>query len=130
MGSVASKSTENKGVSREPALKILFLEDEDFAKLAEQYLGDEGMATLQNELSANPDAGDLVSGTGGARKIRVALQGRGKSGGARVIYYFRDSRNAIFFLSLYPKNKKSDLTPKEKEAIKEQIRTIKEDVYP
>ena len=47
-----------------------------------------------------------------------------------MIYYYRDSRNAIFFLALYPKNKKSDLTPKEKEAIKEQIRTIKEDSYP
>ncbi len=115
---------------RAPALKLIFLEDEDFTKLAEQYLGDDGMVTLQNELSENPDAGDLVSGTGGARKIRVSLEGRGKRGGARVIYYYRDSRNAIFFLTLYPKNKKSDLTPKEKEAIKEQIRTIKEDVYP
>jgi mRNA-degrading endonuclease RelE of RelBE toxin-antitoxin system len=130
MKSKAPSGSEKKEEPQEPALKIIFLEDEDFAKLAEQYLGDAGMATLQNELSANPDAGDVVSGAGGARKIRVALQGRGKRGGARVIYYYRDSRNAIFFLALYPKNKKSDLTPKEKEAIKEQIRTIKEDSYP
>jgi mRNA-degrading endonuclease RelE of RelBE toxin-antitoxin system len=126
----ATKTLAEKAKIQEPALKVIFLEDENFSKLADQYLGDAGMVTLQNELCANPDAGDLISGTGGARKIRVALLGRGKSGGARVIYYYRDSRNAIFLLTLYPKNKKSDLTAKEKIALQMQIRTIKEDAYP
>jgi hypothetical protein len=124
------KRPEGKEEPQAPALKLIFLEDESFTKLAEQYIGDEGMATLQNELCENPDAGDLIPGTGGARKIRIALPGRGKSGGARVIYYYRDSRNAIFFLTLYPKNKKSNLTSREKDAIREQIRMIKEDTYP
>ena len=49
-------------------------------------------------------AGDVIAGTSGARKIRVALEGRGKRGGGRVIYYYRHARNAVFFLALYPKN--------------------------
>lgn len=68
--------------------------------------GGESRAVLQNELLENPEAGSTIEETGGARKIRVSLEGRGKSGGARVIYYYRHARGAIFFLAIYPKNEK------------------------
>ena len=64
----------------------------------EEYLG------LQNLLSENPERGDLIKGGGGLRKIRYALQGRGKSGGIRVIYYWIKDRDHIYFLVAYSKS--------------------------
>jgi hypothetical protein len=64
---------------------------------------------LQNELAQNPDAGDLIPGGGGIRKIRFATQGKGKRGGARLIYYWQISKNRIFMLMASSKAKQTDL---------------------
>jgi hypothetical protein len=64
---------------------------------------------LQQELIERPDAGDLIRGAKGLRKLRWALPGRGKSGGARVIYYWRTAAGQIFLLYAYPKNSQADL---------------------
>ena len=67
--------------------------------------------------------GKIVKGTGGARKIRMKLKGTGKSGGARAIYYYVDLKGEIWFLDLYLKKEKTDLTENDKKRI---FRFIKE----
>ena len=65
---------------------------------------------LQARLLANPDAGDLIPRSGGLRKIRVGIAGRGKRGGARVIYYWVTAKSQIYMLVAYAKNVQDDLT--------------------
>jgi hypothetical protein len=109
---------------------LVFLESPGFAKLADQHLGPEGMDALIGILLENPEAGAVIQGTEGARKIRVALPGRGKRGGARAIYYYRHARGAVFFLDLYPKNEKENLSAEDKSSLRSQIRKIKQEAYP
>ncbi|HKP96925.1 MAG TPA: type II toxin-antitoxin system RelE/ParE family toxin [Fibrobacteria bacterium] len=109
---------------------MLFIEGEDFAKQAERLLTDSEVYRLQQSLLENPDIGDLIQGTGGARKIRVGLHGRGKRGGARAVYFYRVSHKAVFFLALYAKNEKADLSAGEKTWIRQEVEKIKREVYP
>ena len=97
---------------------MLFIETEVFTQRAAALLDDESLRVLQNLLLEKPDRGPVIAGTGGLRKLRVALPGRGKRGGARVIYYWQDERDRIFLLLIYPKGAKEDLTPKEKAILK------------
>ena len=76
-------------------------------------LTEDGYFALQEELLQYPTGGDLIRGSGGLRKVRWNAPGRGKRGGARVIYYFADTRGYIFLLDIYPKNEKENLTPAE-----------------
>ena len=79
---------------------------------------------LQNELIFNPIKGKIVKGTGGARKIRMKLSGTGKSGGARVIYYYVDLEGEIWFLDIYMKKDKEDLTENEKKKLFKFIKEV------
>jgi hypothetical protein len=72
-----------------------------------------------------PMAGDLIVGTGGIRKIRVPFDGRGKSGGARVIYYLHDERHPILLIDVFAKNEKSDLSAAERAALSSVVKKIK-----
>ncbi len=76
-------------------------------------MADEEYAELQMALVANPQAGNLIPGGGGLRKIRWKMKGRGKRGGARIIYYFAVKNDLILLLDIYAKNEKSDLTKDE-----------------
>ena len=67
-------------------------------------------------LARNPLAGDVIAGTGGVRKLRWALPGRGKSGGARVIYYFHDERIPLFLLDAYAKNQQDNFSHAQRNA--------------
>ena len=69
-------------------------------------------------IAANPDAGDVIQGTGGARKVRFAGKGKGKSGGYRVITFYAGTRMPTFLLNVFAKNEKTDLTPKERKTLK------------
>jgi hypothetical protein len=84
-----------------------------FTRQVTAELSPEDYRELQLALLARPDLGPVISGSGGLRKVRWRLQGRGKRGGARVIYYWQVSKDRIFLLFLYPKNVRSDLTPRE-----------------
>ena len=66
---------------------LTFIETRLFTKLVPQYLSDDEYAALQQALVADPTAGDLIRGSGGVRKLRWSVAGRGKRGGIRVIYY-------------------------------------------
>jgi hypothetical protein len=81
-------------------------------------MSDEDYAKLQEQLASDPEAGVLIEGTGGLRKIRVALPGRGKSGGARVIYYYFTSASQIAMVLAYPKNVQDNLTAAQKKSLK------------
>ena len=69
-------------------------------------------------IAANPADGDVVEGTGGARKVRFAGRGKGKSGGYRVITFFSGTDIPVFLLNIFAKNEKTDLAPKERRVLK------------
>ncbi len=77
-------------------------------------------------LGANPEAGKIVAGTGGVRKVRWGLAGRGKRGGARVIYYYYSERLPLLLLTAYPKNEKANLTQAECNAMKRLVQILVE----
>jgi putative transcriptional regulator len=81
-------------------------------------LSDEEYRQLQNELLKTPTKGDVIQGTGGLRKVRVASKGKGKRGGARVIYYYLNSFKRFYLLTIYAKNEVTNLTPQEKGQLK------------
>ena len=83
-----------------------------FTRQVTAELPPEDYRELQLALIARPDLGPVIPGSGGLRKMRWRLQGRGKRGGARVIYYWRVP-DRIYLLFLYPKNVRSDVTPRE-----------------
>lgn len=83
---------------------MIFIETTMFTKLLPKYLADDEYRALQWYLLVCPDAGDLVRGSGGLRKIRWAPEGKGKRGGIRVMYYWKKSAKEIWLLTLYSKS--------------------------
>ena len=96
------------------------------------YLRDAKAAGLTDEerdyivtwVAAHPDAGDAMEGTGGARKIRFAGKGKGKSGGYRVITFYCGTDIPIFLLNVFTKNEKANLTPKERSHMRKMLHGI------
>jgi len=81
-----------------------FVETKLFTRLVQECLSDDEYAAVQRELIADPDAGAVIRGSGGIRKLRVAAPGRGKRGGYRLIYFVRHPKHLIWMLTIYPKN--------------------------
>lgn len=81
-----------------------FIETKMFSRLVVEYLSDEQYAKLQEALIANPEAGELIPGSGGVRKLRWGVAGRGQRGGLRVIYCARTRQGQIWMLTIYAKN--------------------------
>ena len=98
-----------------------FIETSLFSKLISEYLSDDEYSALQSMLLARPDAGKVVSGSGGLRKLRWAAPGRGKSGGYRVIYYWRDHQGQIWLLTIYAKNEAANIPAHVLREIKKEI---------
>lgn len=105
-----------------------FIEVPQFTrKWKELGLSDESLRELQNILLKNPKAGDTIQGTGGLRKIRIPLENTGKRGGGRVLYVDIELKETIYFVNVYTKNEKDDLTEDEKKAFKAVIKFLKEE---
>lgn len=85
-------------------MRLTFVYTKQFVASADGVLTEPAFRALEDVLLERPDAGDVVAGTGGVRKVRVPLPGRGKSGGARVLYYHAAARERVYFLLVYPKN--------------------------
>jgi hypothetical protein len=102
---------------------VIFIETPVFTRLVREALSDEDYAALQQTLADRPDIGALIKGGGGIRKVRWALPGGGKSGGIRVMYYWRAKADQIYLLFLFPKSARSDLTP---DQVKELAKYAKE----
>jgi hypothetical protein len=90
-------------------------------------LEDADMRKIELDLVAAPDAHPMIKGLRGARKARVALPGRGKRGGGRVVYYVMIAPSVLFMLTAYPKNEQDDLSNDQRKAILAAIESIKGD---
>ena len=90
-------------------------------------LNDEDLKELEAILLANPQIGNVIQGTGGARKMRIQLNSKGKSGGGRVIYLDVFEKEKLYLIYAYPKSVQVDLSADQKEAIKRIIEQIKEE---
>jgi hypothetical protein len=105
---------------------------ETFTRQINALLNDEEYGAFQSRIAANPELGALITGGGGIRKIRVAIGSRGKSGGARVIYYWAVRKDVILLLYAYAKNRAANLTPKQvsqlAKVVKEEFASEKTDV--
>lgn len=101
-------------------MKATFVELPPFARLRGDYLDDEAYRALQNELMQNPEAGDVIEGTGGLRKIRQAdpRRGKGKRGGLRVIYYWWLGGAQFWLFTVYDKDQADDLSAEQRKVIK------------
>ena len=88
-------------------------------------LNDEDLGELEIYLCKNPDCGDTLEGTGGVKKFRWALEGRGKSGGARIVYLDVVFAEHIYLLTAFPKNEKANLSKAERNQMKTIVTAIK-----
>jgi mRNA-degrading endonuclease RelE of RelBE toxin-antitoxin system len=104
---------------------VTIVEFSAFAKKADKLLTVDERAALIGFLAANPLSGEQIVGTGGVRKLRFAAQGKGKSGGVRVIYYYLDDDIPLNALLLYAKGEKSDLSDSEKKIVASLAAAIK-----
>ena len=100
---------------------LTFVETKLFTQLVAQYLSDDEYRQLQHVLAANPEVGDVVRGSGGVRKLRWGMAGRGKRGGVRVIYYLRLRRGQVWMLTMYAKNEAATIPGPVLQRIKEEI---------
>lgn len=107
---------------------ITVIETAQFAGKARKIMTPSEKDDLIDTVARNPEAGDIISGTGGVRKLRVAREGQGKSGSYRVIYYYYNKNAPVFLFSVYGKNEKANLTDAEKNALYEVIQHIKKEM--
>jgi mRNA-degrading endonuclease RelE of RelBE toxin-antitoxin system len=97
---------------------VIFIESPVFTRQVIALLSDDSYAEFQRFLAKQPDAGDVIQGSGGLRKIRWAAHGKGKRGGVRVIYFHVSGRQQIRMLLAYRKGVKDDLTASEKRVLR------------
>jgi hypothetical protein len=100
---------------------LTFIETKLFTKLVQQYLSDDEYGALQQALVSNPEAGAVIPGSGGVRKLRWSVAGRGKRSGIRVIYYLRSRQGQIWMLTVYAKNVAENIPAHVLRKIREEI---------
>jgi hypothetical protein len=105
---------------------VHFVETRQFTARVLALLTDEEYRELQSELAGRPDAGVLIPGTGGLRKLRFGMAGRGKRGGVRTIYFWAQGPSTILLLYIFAKNERDDLSAAQRAA----LRKIVEAEYP
>ena len=101
---------------------VLFIEDEAFYRRRMELLEESELFALMDWLEECPDSGKVIPRSGGLRKLRWALAGRGKRGGARVIYFWWLSDAKILLLDIYAKNEKEDLSAAELKKLKTKVK--------
>lgn len=106
---------------------MTFIEHPLFTKRISELLSDEEYRQFQLVLAANPEAGDVIPGLGGLRKIRLALPGRGKRGGARALYLLFMNAEAVFLLYVFTKGEFGDLPPDKRRAIRSLVGEIRKE---
>ncbi len=109
---------------------VTVVETVGFIAAAAGLLSEEERVAVIEMLARDPECGDVITGTGGLRKVRIRLKGRGKSGGARVIYFFMNTDTPVVALMVYAKNRTAQLTKaqeKELAAIASEIKKAKKE---
>jgi len=104
---------------------MTFIETKIFTQQITNLMSDSEYRILQNELLADPKAGNVIEHSGGLRKIRFGIKGRGKRGGIRLIYFYHEVKVRIYLLLSYSKNEKDDLSAKELEILRNIARGLK-----
>jgi len=97
---------------------MMIIETPIFTKLITQIMSDDEYRALQEALIMRPELGVVIKNSGGLRKLRWSLQGRGKSGGVRVIYYWMNADEQLYMLLAYPKNEQENLTDAQLSALR------------
>jgi hypothetical protein len=97
------------------------VETPEFRRRARRLIGEAERTALIDHLAANPEAGVVMPGTGGARKVRWAARSKGKSGGVRVITFYSGPRIPLFLLTVFGKGEKADLTAAERNELRKSL---------
>ena len=105
-------------------MRLTFIESPLFTSYLPDYLTDDEYAALQEYLCEHPDAGDLIRGSGGVRKVRWNRAGSGKSGGVRVCYYLKTLLGQILMLVIYAKSARESIPGHLLKAIKEEMEYV------
>jgi hypothetical protein len=105
-------------------VNAVFVELPAFERHRSTYLNDDGFLQLQILLMADPEAGDVIEGTGGLRKLRFAdaRRSKGKRGGLRIVYFFWTGGPEFWLFALYDKDEAADLTPQHRSMLKERVK--------
>jgi len=105
---------------------ITVVETAAYLSDATKLLSDEERRAVGNMIAQDPECGVIMKETGGVRKVRLALDGRGKSGGARVVYFFHNVAMPVYLLAIFAKNEKDNLSAAEKAALRKFVKdTVK-----
>ncbi len=100
---------------------MIFIESPIFTRWVYEYLNEDEYAALEWALTLRPDAGAIVPATGGVRKLRWAPSGRGKRGGLRVIYYWKNKEGEIWLLTIYDKTEEENIPNHVLKALREEL---------
>lgn len=106
-------------------MHVCFVELQAFTEEVNHVADDETLRHFEMELAANPESGDLIQHSGGLRKARIKLAGRGKSGGGRVIYLWLPKVRRFVLFMLYTKSKQANIAPAQLKRLREAVGTIK-----
>jgi len=104
---------------------ITVVETPLFVRQARKIWSDTECQEFVLYIAGHPEAGDVIAGTGGVRKVRWSRAGAGKRGGVRVVYFYRDAAQPLYLLLAYAKSRKENLTPDEKRTVREISAAIK-----
>lgn len=107
---------------------ITIIETQQFSDKAGKIMSAAERDGLFDFIARNPEAGNIIPGTGGVRKLRFAIEGKGKRGGARIIYYYYNNRNPVLLFTVFGKNEKSNLNREEKNTLYTIIQKIKKEM--
>jgi hypothetical protein len=94
------------------------VETGSYLRAAAKLMSEAERERVVTTIAKDPEAGDVIAGTGGFRKLRIALKGGGKSSGSRVIYFLCDTTMPVFLMQIYAKNEKASLSAAEKNELK------------
>ena len=103
---------------------VTVVETPEFLSATRKLMDEEERTLLVDYRAHNPMEGDLIPGAGGVRKLRWGLQGRGKRGGGRVIYFYHSVNLPLFALTAYAKNQRGDLTPDRRDGFRKLAKSI------
>ncbi len=98
-----------------------FIEAPLFSKLIHDYLNDEEYSALQWSLTLHPESGKIIPKSGGIRKLRWPGKGKGKKGGLRIVYYWKNQKGEIWFLTVYAKGEAENISPSTLSIIRKEI---------
>jgi hypothetical protein len=105
---------------------VTVVETPEFLAATRKLMSEDERTLLVDHLSRHPTDGDLIPSAGGVRKLRWGLEGRGKRGGARVIYFYHSANLPLFALTAYAKNERDDLTPEQRDGFRSLAKSIAE----